>query len=59
MQPLDRDGHVRITIEATDPQLAQRTAYTIAILTGGSGPSEPQPTADGTYSVWIYARPEE
>jgi len=59
MGPLDLPGHVRITIEAADPQLAERTAYQLALLTGGSGPSEPEATGDGTYSVWIYARPEQ
>ncbi|MFE9382344.1 hypothetical protein ACFYMO_03770 [Streptomyces sp. NPDC007025] len=58
MTPLDLPGHVRITIEAGDPQIATRAAYQLAHLTGGSGPSEPEATSDGTYSVWIYARPE-
>lgn len=59
MRPLDMPGHVRITVEARDPQLAERTAYQLAMLTGGSGPGEPEATGSGACSVWIYARPEK
>ncbi|MBO8186371.1 hypothetical protein [Streptomyces spirodelae] len=55
MQPLDQPGYVRSIVEARDPQLAERTAYQLAVLTSGSEPTEPEPTSDGTYSVWSYA----
>ncbi|WP_326806690.1 hypothetical protein OHB04_02530 [Streptomyces sp. NBC_01775] len=58
MTPLDQPGTVRITIEAADPQLAVRTGYHLAMLTGGGGPSDPEPAGDGTVRVWLYARPE-
>ncbi|WP_331739356.1 hypothetical protein [Streptomyces sp. NBC_01187] len=45
-------------IEAADPQLAVRTAHSLAMPTGGGGPTDPELTGDGTVQVWLYARPE-
>lgn len=55
MQPLDHPEHGRITVEARGPQLAERTAYQLAMLAGGSGPTESEPPSDGASGADVRA----
>lgn len=56
MTALHLPGHIRITIEAADPRLAERAAAQLTEM-WHTGPPEGDQPGDGVHVVRMYARP--